>query len=345
MGKLDGAVYGAAGPAGLTVTRASGVSGSALDELTAFLVEFEASPGSTRLNFGDGGRELVFIPMPAAGGRDLFLAGVGPGEADDQRDRVMATLARYGSVALENAHLHDRQLDAIARLERQQLETAGQNSKLERVLSVHETLGVAVLEGRGLESVVRSLGRLMDAEVLVLAAHGRELASWPANAAIDWRPEPAASREPRAVVSPSAGANVLAAPAVVDGETLAWVIARTAEPPGDVERAAAEYGALLVALELLRERTAIEVETRLRGGLLEELFSEAVVPGVVAGGRWRLGHDLGRPSRVFLLEPDLPRTGAPRRRPTSRCSMPRWPPARAPGARTASWRSRQVRSS
>jgi sugar diacid utilization regulator len=302
VGKLDGAVYGAVTDSGLEIVRASGLTDDALAELTAFLGELEAQPESTRLGFGDAGSELVFIPMPGAGGRDLFLAGVGPRGADDQRDRVMATLARYGSVALENADLHERQREAIVRLERQQVETADQNSKLERVLSVHETLALAVLEGRGLESVVRSLGRFMDAEMLVLGPQGRELARWPADAAIDWRPELAPRRQPRTVVSRGDDANLLAAPAVVDGETLAWVIARTAARPGDVERAATEYGALLVALDLLRERTAIEVETRLRGGLLEELFGEGVVPDVVAGRALALGHDLGRRSRVFLVE-------------------------------------------
>jgi ligand-binding sensor protein/sugar diacid utilization regulator len=302
VGSLDGAVYGAVTPSGLEILRTSGLADGAREELAALLRQRGVQPDSTRFEFGDAETELVFIPMAGGGGRDLFLAGVGPRGADDQRDRVMATLARYGSVALENADLHERQREAIASLERQQAEAAEQNSRLERVLSVHETLALAVLEGRGLQSVVRSLGRFMDAEMLVLGTQGGELARWPADAAIAWRPDPATLRQPRTVVSPGAGGNVLAAPAVVDGETFAWVIARTRERPGDIERAAAEYGALLVALDLLRERTAIEVETRLRGGLLEDLFGEAAVPDLVAGRALALGHDLGRPSRVFLIE-------------------------------------------
>ncbi len=88
---------------------------------------------------------------------------------------------------------------------------------------------------------------------------------------------------------------MFAAPAVVDGNTLAWIIARSSSPPGEVELAAVEYGAVLVALELLRERTAIEVETRLRGGLMEELFSDGVVREVVAKRALAFGYDLGHP--------------------------------------------------
>ena len=302
LGKLDGAVYGVVSDPGVRIQRASGLVDEALAELTGFLEQLGEWSGSSRVDFGADGSEAVVIPMPGAGGRDMFLAGIGPRGADDQRDRVMATLARYGSVALENAHLHERQREAIARLERQQAETADQYDQLERVLSVHETLANAVLEGRGLGSVVRLLARFLDAEVLVLGPQLGVLARWPANAAVEWRPQAAERRQPRTIASEVDGASVLAAPAVVDGDTLAWIVARSAALPGEVERAAVEYGAVLVAVELLRERTAIEVETRLRGGLLEELFSDGVVDEVVAQRALAFGHDLARPSRVFLVE-------------------------------------------
>ena len=57
-----------------------------------------------------------------------------------------------------------------------------------------------------------------------------------------------------------------------------------------------------MAVELLRERTAIEVENRLRGGLLDELFSGAAVPDLVLKRALAFGYDLTTPSRVFLVE-------------------------------------------
>ena len=274
VGNLDGAVYGEAVNEELTVTLASGLDGPERLRLDAFLERLDPPSDIARLQIDDGSSELIYIPMPGAAGRDMFLAGIGPRGADDQRDRVMGTLARYGSVALDNAHLHERQRDAIARLERQKVETANQYTQLERVLSAHETLAHAVIDGRGLESVVRPLGRFIGAEVVVLGPKGTVLERWPAEAEITWRPELAADELPRTLARQEGGVDLVAAPAVVDGDTVAWIIAALPTPPGDVERAAVEYGALLVTLELLRERTAIEVETRLRGGLLEELFGE-----------------------------------------------------------------------
>ena len=84
------------------------------------------------------------------GERDVFLAGVGPRVADDQHDRVLATLARYGWSRSRTHELHEQQRDVISRLERQHDETAVQYTKLQRILSVHETLALAVLKGGGL---------------------------------------------------------------------------------------------------------------------------------------------------------------------------------------------------
>jgi ligand-binding sensor protein/sugar diacid utilization regulator/putative methionine-R-sulfoxide reductase with GAF domain len=302
VARLDGAVYGASSEAGVEILRSTGLGADELDELVQTLEGAGSPPDGRRIPLGRDDAEVVTIPMPGTGERDVFLAGVGPGVEDDQRDRVLATLARYGSVALENAHLHDQQRKVISRLERQHDEAADQYTKLQRILSVHETLALAVLEGGGLVPVVRSLSDFMDAEMLAVDPQDRVLARWPADGTLDWRPEVHSGEQPRTVVTRVDEGSVVAAPAVLDGETLAWIIARMPSPAGEVDRAAVEYGALLTALELLRERTATEVETRLRGGLLEDLFSGTAVEDLVVKRAMALGYDLRRPSRVFLVE-------------------------------------------
>jgi sugar diacid utilization regulator len=89
----------------------------------------------------------------------------------------------------------------------------------------------------------------------------------------------------------------------VEGEALAWVVLRTTSEASEIERAAIEHAALLTALELLRERTTLEVETRLRGGLLEELFSGVFSEDMTLKQGLALGFDLTVPSRVILAEP------------------------------------------
>jgi ligand-binding sensor protein/sugar diacid utilization regulator/GAF domain-containing protein len=302
-GKLRGAAYGTSSAAGARITRTSGLPREIAARLGALLQGVELVPEGVRVDLGPGDLEVLAIPMPRSGDPGQFVAGVGPRVTDEQRARVMATLARYGSVALENAELHARQREAIARLQRQHLETADQYTKLERILSVHDTLALAVLEGRGLASVLRSLGGFMDAEMVVATVDDRVLARWPADGDLDWRPGAAAGAPPRTVIEHAGETDVIAAPVVLDGDVPAWIIARMAVRAGDVEKAAVEYGAVLVAVELLRERTALEVENRLRGGLLDELFGDAAVPDLVARRALAFGYDLAIASRVFLVEP------------------------------------------
>lgn len=301
-GKLRGAAYGTASAGRTRITRTSGLSRDIAARLGAVLDGVEPAPEGVRLDLGTGDLRALAIPMPRSSHPGHFVAAVGPRVADEQHARVMATLVRYGSVALENAELHARQRDAIARLERQHLETADQYTKLERILSVHDTLTLAVLEGRGLASVLRSLGAFMDAEMVVVTVDDRVLARWPGDGELDWRPGDRAAAPPRTVIENAGETDVVAAPVVLDGDVPAWMVARMRAPAGDVERAAVEYGALLLAVELLRERTALEVENRLRGGLLDELFDEAAVPDLVAKRALAFGYDLDVASRVFLVE-------------------------------------------
>jgi sugar diacid utilization regulator len=79
-------------------------------------------------------------------------------------------------------------------------------------------------------------------------------------------------------------------------------VARFDASPGQVERSAIEYGALLVALELLRERTALEVEQRLRGGFIDELFSGEFVEELIIKQGAAFGLDLTAPTRIFVIE-------------------------------------------
>lgn len=305
-GRLDGALY-AVREGDLRVRRSTGLGTDEVARLVDAARTLRPAEDGVRCALAGGGHALV-LPVALGGEDGAVFVGVGAAAADAQLDRVLETLVRYGSVALENAHLHDRQREAIERLERQNVETVEQYDRLQRVLSVHDTLTTAVLEGRGLASVVRSLAQFLGAEILVVSSAERVLARAPARTEIDWRPE-RGKGPARTTVARDDGADLIAAPAVVEGEVLAWVIARVPGGAGDIERAAVEYGALLTALDLLRERTALEVETRLRGGFLEDLFKGDFVDELMAEQALAFGFDLRAPSRVFLVEAVAPGDG------------------------------------
>jgi sugar diacid utilization regulator len=167
---------------------------------------------------------------------------------------------------------------------------------------VHETLTAAVIVGHGVQAVADSLAELTGGAVLILGSLENVLARSSAGGVLDWTP-PKDEPGTRTISIDDDAGHVIAAPATVQDEILAWVVARFETPPGQVERGALEYGALLVAIERLRERTALEVEHRLRGGFLEELLSGEFVEELIVKQGAAFGFDLAAPARIFVIEP------------------------------------------
>ncbi len=300
LGRLDCAVYGVGGKSGLRIRSSVGLDQMTKRTLVDSYGRLEQPDAGGRVTLAEAGREAVFLPTSGTEGRAALFAGIGPREHDSQRYRALQMIARYGSVALENAALHRRQRLAIGRLEHKQRETADQTVRLERVLLAHETLAAAVVED-GLASLASSLASFTGGKVEIVAADDRTLAASPPDARIEWRPR-GEQEVSHAMLDVVDGARTIAAPALLESEPLAWVIAELERAPEDVDKAAIEYGALLTALELLREQTADEVETRLRGDLLDELFGGQFVEELMSKQARGLGLELSLPMRVALTE-------------------------------------------
>jgi ligand-binding sensor protein/sugar diacid utilization regulator/putative methionine-R-sulfoxide reductase with GAF domain len=266
---------------------------------------------------GETARSFLAEPLAAASGflGGLFVGWDTGGERRDHECRLLSVVAGAAAVSMSNmaaraetdSSLRRRAVElqeTIAQLERANRDASQQYDRLRRLMAVHRASTIAVLEARGLESVTRSLAELLGTEVVIVGVQGGVLARWPTTATtIDWDLEGLRGRGSDTIVLQHERDAMLAAPAIVEGEILAWVVARITQTAGEIERTAVEYGALLTAIGLLRERTAIEVETRLRGGLVEELFSGEFADERTLKQAIALGFDLSVPSRVMLVEP------------------------------------------
>jgi ligand-binding sensor protein/GAF domain-containing protein/sugar diacid utilization regulator len=291
---LEGAVYAVQRDRRWSARRTAGLDAAATAELIAALGEVGPGEGPARYDLDRTSRQLLVIPMPASGARRGVIAGVADRRDDPQRDIVLAALVRFGSMALENASLHSRRRDTIVGLE-------DANEKLRQVLLVREALTADVVGGRGIQSVADSLAGLVGSEVAVVGPFGNVLVRSPDDADLEWNPPRDASGA-RTVVEEGDSGHLAAAPAAGQDEILAWVVARFAASPGQVDTSALEYGALLVALELLRERTGLELEHRLRRGFLDELFSGEFVEDLILKQGAAFGVDLTAPTRIYLIE-------------------------------------------
>jgi PucR family transcriptional regulator, purine catabolism regulatory protein len=168
---------------------------------------------------------------------------------------------------------------AFARLVNEQYDV------LERATEVHERLERLVIEGGGLGAVLASVAGAVGGTALVLDTSGRELArhaeaDGPSaealaglSAELAERPE-TATVAPFAPADPSLAGRSLVVPVSGRRAAVAWlVVVGEAAELGDFQSLIARQAAMVVGLELMRERIVRETERRLAGDLLSEALS------------------------------------------------------------------------
>jgi hypothetical protein len=151
-----------------------------------------------------------------------------------------------------------------------------QRRQLERAIFLQRELSWTAFEAPGMASMAERLATLVDRPVMVLDPALRPLATagWPEQPqpGEDWRDGgrgeswwwQQAGRVGRPALTPiGVGSHFGGYLAVLDA----------AKPLDQIDARAIEHAASIFALEMLRERTAYEVESRLKGDLLRELFT------------------------------------------------------------------------
>lgn len=207
-----------------------------------------------------GYRSLASVPLRRAGAVVGAINGYrrAPHRFDAVEIGLVTTLASQVAVALGTAQLRSREQDTIR--------------ELRRAEEVHALLTATALRGEGVSGVANALAELLARPVLIDDVYGAALAD------VDW---------------PSDTSGV-AADVTLDGEVVARVrVATTDADLSPLDVRAVEHATVVTALELMRARTAAEVEQRLRGSLVADLLSTdgADMAALLDRAR-RLGWDL-----------------------------------------------------
>ena len=158
---------------------------------------------------------------------------------------------------------------------------------LSRGIAVNERLERLVLEGGGLAEIAREIAAAISGSSVVLDSRGEALAH-------GGRPLPEYLLDAiRAEVQPRAAAAAPFVPPQQDlrgralahpvsprgGAAEAWlVVVRRSGELGDFERLCVQQAAIVVALELMRERVASETERRLSGEVVAAILSGRLAP-------------------------------------------------------------------
>jgi sugar diacid utilization regulator/putative methionine-R-sulfoxide reductase with GAF domain len=232
----------------------------------------------------EGVVSLLSVPMVFEGRPVGVLYGGSrtPTDFSETAVSVFTALAGQAAVSIANSRLYR--------------DLAAQNDTLERTFALHRSLSDAALTGGGMAGIARELATIIDRDVVVERTDvtSRAMTYTPAGA-------DSASRGSPAVDEDAAGHAV---DIVAGDEVLGRIQATGTGPLSDLEQNALQQAATVMALEILKERAALEAEWRLRGELLEEILQ--------ADGDWseglllrseRFGVDLGVSHCLAVIEP------------------------------------------
>lgn len=224
-----------------------------------------------------GYRALISVPLRRAGAVIGALNGyrTGPHSFDAAEVSLVTTLATQVAIALGTAQLRAQEQATIR--------------ELRRAEEVHGLLMATALRGEGVAGVADALAELLGRAVLIDEVHGSELTPTVIPVDDHW--------ESGVVL----GGTVVARIQVAGEHALSALDVR-----------AVEHAAVVTALELLRARTAAEVEQRLRGSLLADLLTADVADAQATGSLLerarRLGWDLsGSQTLITVRWPEAER--------------------------------------
>lgn len=215
---------------------------------------------------------------------------------------LLTILASQVAAAIEAIHLRDEQKAYIEELGQANESLRRQSFLLQQAEEVHKRLTDVALGAQGLDSICATLRELIGHEVLIDDLHGHRLAPGSGGESIlsSLHDGPSPTGDDGAHGRPG---EITVLPVLIANETVARMSIDT--PPeslSDLDRRALESAAVIVALEMLRTRTAQDVEWRVQGDVVQVLLNGHLseFPGLVARAR-PLGHDLETPHLVIAL--------------------------------------------
>ncbi len=246
---------------------------------------------TTGYNLGTPARQRRYVGLLAGEG----IAGLGFGTGFDHKrlpKAILEAAEEHGLPLFEVPY----EMPFIAITERASARLINEQfGILERGVQVHERLERLVIEGHGLDEILAATGAAIGGSAIVLDRGGRELARGGGDPDADAAAAVASeitAREPSSATAAftpdhkQLAGRALAVP--VPGRRgvapAAWLtVISEHEPLGDFERLCARQAAIVVGLELMRERIVRETERRLAGDLLADALGERLEAEELSG--------------------------------------------------------------
>jgi len=250
----------------------------------------------------EGVRSVLGVPLRTelAALGTLLVANRFVHEFTDTQIALLSSLGEHAALALDNARLYEAAVAAAESSAAARSEAETHLNRLQRAEEVHHRLTEVLLAGDGVVGVAGTLAQAFGAGVLITDWRHKVLADVGSEIKIDREGNVAATmlrrRDVRLALDRCAsefetvaiGSEVVIAPIAARRELLGYIWAtQHREDPDEALPTSIEQAARVVALEMLREREAVETERRLRRDFMYELLSERTPEPLVLEPRAR----------------------------------------------------------
>jgi sugar diacid utilization regulator len=279
-----------------------------------------------------GYRSIILVPILVSDIRAVVTFGsADPHDFTKEEILLANAIAQQVMIAIENAQYYEKEKQRVEQLESLNHLIAEQNRTLQRAREIHTALTDLVLNDAGMVSILNALRQLLgnpaaiednkyqllyysdDKEYFDKHRHASIAIGGTAPEVLK-NPRMAAILEElkknrRAVIIPimaSVGIEKrrLVAPIIASGDILGYVwVMEALRPFDDQDLITVEQAALVLALEMVKQRATFETELRIKADFLDDLLSEKEIQTAVLLQKSNyLGYNIGKPSLLLVID-------------------------------------------
>jgi sugar diacid utilization regulator/GAF domain-containing protein len=201
---------------------------------------------------------------------------------------LLGAISHQSAVALEKANLYREKEKTVRELEKLNHTITQQNKLLSRSFEIHSSLADLVLNGHGLHAILEYIHQKVGLHTFLFDDLG-ELIGTTDQASLSLEQMEVIRQKALPLIDSLEMAHTLS-DVEIAGQSQQLVVLPIGSRPkllgiltllvskeiGEVDIAALEHACTVISLELVKERAVFETQQRLRGELIDQLFSERI---------------------------------------------------------------------